>query len=80
MSRSDSPDPAEQGREEGIGPIRVGSGQCGERQDPRVVHNEVAPALDPVCEHGVAMDVHCCGCHSGFLFDIQACVCLGYGI
>lgn len=24
---------------------------------------------DVVCEHGTAMDVHCCGCHSGFLFD-----------
>lgn len=31
---------------------------------------------DLVCEHGVAMDVHCCGCHSGFLFDIQSCTCL----
>jgi len=31
---------------------------------------------DAVCEHGVAMDVHCCGCHSGFLFDIQTCTCL----
>lgn len=29
------------------------------------------------CEHGVAMDVHCCGCHSGFLFDIMTCTCLG---
>jgi hypothetical protein len=24
---------------------------------------------DYVCEHGVAMDVHCCNCHSGFIFD-----------
>lgn len=24
---------------------------------------------DQVCKHGVAMDVHCCNCHSGFLFD-----------
>jgi NTP pyrophosphatase (non-canonical NTP hydrolase) len=30
---------------------------------------------DVVCEHGVAMDVHCCGCHSGFLFDSRKCVC-----
>lgn len=30
---------------------------------------------DVVCEHGVAMDVHCCNCHSGFLFDIEQCVC-----
>jgi hypothetical protein len=31
---------------------------------------------DVVCEHGTAMDVHCCGCHSGFLFDVQSCTCL----
>lgn len=24
---------------------------------------------DQVCRHGVATDVHCCGCHSGFLFE-----------
>lgn len=24
---------------------------------------------DWVCEHGTAMDVHCCNCHSGFIFD-----------
>lgn len=24
---------------------------------------------DVVCEHGTAADVHCCGCHSGFLFE-----------
>lgn len=24
---------------------------------------------DHVCEHGTAMDVHCCHCHSGFIFD-----------
>ncbi len=24
---------------------------------------------DVVCEHGTAMDVHCCHCHSGFVFD-----------
>lgn len=28
-----------------------------------------------VCQHGTAMDVHCCGCHSGFLFDAATCVC-----
>jgi hypothetical protein len=28
-----------------------------------------------VCEHGTAMDVHCCNCHSGFLFDVNSCVC-----
>jgi hypothetical protein len=24
---------------------------------------------DWVCEHGTAVDVHCCHCHSGFIFD-----------
>lgn len=32
---------------------------------------------DWVCEHGTAMDVHCCGCHSGFLFfPADECTCL----
>jgi hypothetical protein len=31
---------------------------------------------DEVCEHGTAMDVHCCGCHSGFLFSLEECTCL----
>ena len=26
------------------------------------------PVDDEACKHGVAMDVHCCNCHSGFLF------------
>lgn len=26
-------------------------------------------STDPVCEHGTALDVHCCDCHSGFIFD-----------
>lgn len=30
---------------------------------------------DPTCEHGTALDVHCCNCHSGFLFDADWCVC-----
>ena len=30
---------------------------------------------DAACEHGTAMDVHCCNCHSGFLFDAESCVC-----
>jgi len=38
------------------------------------------PNADKTCEHGVALDVHCCGCHSGFLFDRQACVCLSDGL
>ena len=25
--------------------------------------------LEAACEHGTAMDVHCCNCHSGFIFD-----------
>jgi hypothetical protein len=25
---------------------------------------------DWVCQHGTAMDVHCCHCHSGFVFDM----------
>jgi len=33
----------------------------------------VTPVVDArgdyVCEHGTAVDVHCCGCHSGFLFE-----------
>lgn len=24
---------------------------------------------DHVCEHGTSVDVHCCNCHSGFLFE-----------
>jgi hypothetical protein len=33
------------------------------------------PPEDAVCEHGTAMDVHCCNCHGGFLFDSASCVC-----
>ncbi len=32
-------------------------------------------AGDVVCQHGTAADVHCCNCHSGFLFDADSCVC-----
>lgn len=31
--------------------------------------------IDDVCEHGTALNVHCCGCHSGFLFDMETCTC-----
>jgi hypothetical protein len=24
-----------------------------------------------VCEHGTAVDVHCCNCHNGFVFDMD---------
>jgi hypothetical protein len=34
------------------------------------------PDADWVCEHGTACDVHCCNCHSGFLFDVDSCVCV----
>lgn len=26
-------------------------------------------ACEGVCEHGTALDVHCCNCHSGYIFD-----------
>lgn len=29
------------------------------------------PTPDVVCEHGTALNVHCCGCHSGFIFDLH---------
>lgn len=28
-----------------------------------------ATKADEVCVHGTAMDVHCCNCHSGFIFE-----------
>jgi hypothetical protein len=32
---------------------------------------------DVVCvAHGTAIDVHCCNCHSGFLFNHDSCVCV----
>jgi hypothetical protein len=40
----------------------------------------VTPEGDAVCDHGTAVDVHCCNCHSGFLFDADACVCGEYGM
>jgi hypothetical protein len=43
---------------------------------PQPTTNEVG---DVVCQHGTAMDVHCCNCHSGFLFDAAACVCVSEG-
>jgi hypothetical protein len=35
----------------------------------RLISAAVVDAADHVCEHGTAMDVHCCNCHSGFIFD-----------
>lgn len=37
---------------------------------------QASPDADWVCEHGTAADVHCCNCHSGFLFDADRCVCV----
>lgn len=36
---------------------------------PARVKTPSAVTVDQVCEHGTAMDVHCCNCHSGFIFD-----------
>jgi hypothetical protein len=33
------------------------------------LRTRAAPADDVVCAHGEAMDVHCCNCHSGFIFE-----------
>lgn len=44
----------------------------GARERPKPTQNDVD---DWVCEHGTAMDVHCCNCHSGYLFDLSSCVC-----
>ncbi len=30
---------------------------------------------DEICKHGIAMNVHCCNCHSGFLFYPEDCIC-----
>ncbi len=50
------------------------------KADPRpVAAPSTTPQEDVTCEHGVAMDVHCCGCHSGFLFDSMSCTCLNGG-
>ena len=32
---------------------------------PQCLHE----AIGAVCEHGEALDVHCCHCHSGFIFE-----------
>jgi hypothetical protein len=51
-------------------------------RDARAIASGFAPSMftknpdgDWVCEHGTASDVHCCGCHSGFLFDRTTCTC-----
>lgn len=35
----------------------------------------IGSCYEPACVHGIAMDVHCCNCHSGFLFFPEQCVC-----
>lgn len=52
-----------------LAPIRPG--RCRETNTP--TQNSAGAWI---CEHGTSMDVHCCGCHSGFLFDVMACTCL----
>jgi hypothetical protein len=44
----------------------VFAGSWHDAPDTRRLQNDTP---DVVCEHGVAMDVHCCHCHSGFIFD-----------
>jgi hypothetical protein len=43
---------------------------CSKKFDPKQGRNPEPPP-DVVCSHGTAMDVHCCNCHSGFIFDID---------
>lgn len=38
---------------------------------PAQLQTHVDDVGDVVCEHGTAVDVHCCNCHSGFIFDDQ---------
>lgn len=38
--------------------------------------DDAVRAIIGTCQHGVALDVHCCGCHSGFLFDAAKCTCI----
>ena len=59
------------------GAIEVDRGFFPERERRR------NPLGDRCCEHGTALDVHCCGegglpypgCHSGFLFNPESCRC-----
>ena len=45
--------------------LRRTSQAYGRSNDPK----PICTCPDIVCEHGTAMDVHCCNCHSGFIFD-----------
>lgn len=58
----------------GVGSVPAGPYGCFECGWVQEAPRELVP--DVVCAHGVAMDVHCCGCHSGFLFDGASCTCL----
>lgn len=50
-------------------PIRAAI-DCGDLViTPGAIHRD--DVGDYVCQHGTAMDVHCCGCHSGFIFDLE---------
>jgi hypothetical protein len=42
------------------------------------IWSQADPAADVVCQHGTAIDVHCCNCHHGFLFDDSECQCEGF--
>jgi hypothetical protein len=35
------------------------------------LHQAEVLAGPEACQHGTAMDVHCCHCHSGFIFDVE---------
>lgn len=47
-----------------------------EPQTPDLAHLKALAEEDEACQHGTALDVHCCNCHGGFLFDVDACVCV----
>jgi hypothetical protein len=49
---------------------------AGNLRVPAVRRSEGIVRDDVTCEHGTAMDVHCCNCHSGFLFkSTDECTC-----
>jgi hypothetical protein len=29
-----------------------------------------------ICQHGVDIEIHCCNCHNGVLFNPEYCVCV----
>ena len=50
---------------------RTASSDGGRAQDRAEPQWHIDHAGDYVCEHGTAIDVHCCNCHSGFRFDLD---------